>query len=460
MTVDKILSRLPVRMGALSLAALIIMATGAAAFLTGQGAVETRKWVIHSYAVRHELGRLEVARAEARAGAFQYSLSHDSGQIERLEEQFRRMEEMIGKLRTLVQDNPRQTARLQELQPLIEEQAGQLRECALQNACGTSPAAKSDFLEDVRERKSQIGTLIAAMDQEEEDLLPGRLKTWDTLFRRNLLTIVAALLIAALLVLYSFRLLSAEVAVRKEMEKLAVANAESYRALSARILELQDIERRKIARELHDSVGQYLAGLKMSLAQLSSGKAGASNSPDWLSETIDMTDRAIGEIRTISHLLHPPLLDELGFESTAKWYVQEFAKRSGTKVKLEIGEIVERLPRGIELALFRVLQESLTNVHRHARAETVEVWVTCTEGEVTLEVRDNGRGIPPRVLQKFQAGGAAGIGLAGMRERMAELGGTLEVESSASGSKVRATLPTVLCEADDAKSVAVFGASG
>src|SRR5262249_55151740 len=156
-----------------------------------------------------------------------------------------------------------------------------------------------------------------------------------------------------LLVVYSFRHLNSEVSARKELERVAQENTESFRALSARILELQDIERRKIARELHDSVGQYLAGLKMNLKQLSSSKLGLPEAAEWLPETIEMTDRAIGEIRTISHLLHPPLLDELGFESTAKWYVAEFAKRSGTNVKLEIGGIVERLPRGIELALFR-----------------------------------------------------------------------------------------------------------
>jgi signal transduction histidine kinase len=324
---------------------------------------------------------------------------------------------------------------------------------------GCSAAAfAEDELKEVQVREGQIRTLVTAMDKEEKGLIQERIETWNAFFWRNLIIIGVALLIALLLVVYSFRQLNAEVAARKELERVAQENTESFRALSARILELQDIERRKIARELHDSVGQYLAGLKMNLSQLSSSKISLRANAEWLPDTIEMTDRAIGEIRTISHLLHPPLLDELGFESTAKWYVEEFAKRSGTKVKLEIGGIAERLPRGIELALFRALQEALTNVHRHAAASFVNVVVTCADGKVFLEVSDNGKGIPSRILNQFRAGGAAGIGLAGMRERLGELRGTLEVESSPAGTKVKATLPTTQCESDDDTSVSVFAA--
>jgi signal transduction histidine kinase len=163
---------------------------------------------------------------------------------------------------------------------------------------------------------------------------------------------------------------------------------------------------------------------------------------EWLPEAVEMADRSILEVRTISHLLHPPLLDELGFESAARWYAEEFAKRSGTEVDVAVAEIVERLPREIELALFRVLQESLTNVHRHAKARRVNVNVSCRDSTLLLTVRDDGEGIPAAVIQKFRAGLAAGIGLAGMRERLADLGGTLEVESTGGGTTVKATLPT------------------
>jgi signal transduction histidine kinase len=146
------------------------------------------------------------------------------------------------------------------------------------------------------------------------------------------------------------------------------------------------------------------------------------------------------------------LLDELGFLSAARWYAEGFAKRSGIEVELHLAEIVKRLPKEIELALFRVLQESLTNVHRHAKASRVDIEVRCTDDEVILILGDNGKGLKPDVLQRFRAGHAGGIGLAGMRERLAELGGTLEVESGQAGTQIRATLPTHECDPADAPS--------
>ncbi len=157
-------------------------------------------------------------------------------------------------------------------------------------------------------------------------------------------------------------------------------------------------------------------------------------------DTIELADRAIAEVRTISHLLHPPLLDELGLQSAASWYVEQFSKRSGIPVQLAFEEITERLPKESELALFRVLQESLTNVYRHTKATRVEVHLSCQNGRVMLVVRDNGQGIPPAVLSRMKAGRAAGIGLAGMSERISDLGGSLMVESNTGGTAIRATL--------------------
>jgi len=193
---------------------------------------------------------------------------------------------------------------------------------------------------------------------------------------------------------------------------------------------------------LHDSVGQFLAGLKLNLSRLQRREAEPTQqNRSLLMEAIDLTERAITEVRTISHLLHPPLLDELGFHSAARWYTEGFAKRSGIQAELKVVEIAERLPREVELALFRVLQESLTNVHRHAKASRVEIEVKRVEDEVILGVLDNGKGISRNVLEKFRAGQAGGIGLAGMRERLAELGGRLELESGPNGTQVRAILP-------------------
>ena len=202
---------------------------------------------------------------------------------------------------------------------------------------------------------------------------------------------------------------------------------------------MQDSERRRIARELHDSVGQYLAGLKINLNQLQTGVR--IDPPTLLRETVELTDCAIQEVRTISHLLHPPLLEDLGFLSAARWYVDEYGKRSQVKVSLIIDEPIERLPREVEIALFRVLQESLTNVYRHAAARSVDVRIVCNDGHVTLTVADDGKGIPHEVLARFHDGAAPGIGLGGMRERLAEFGGKILVESSAAVRLFRQSFP-------------------
>lgn len=217
---------------------------------------------------------------------------------------------------------------------------------------------------------------------------------------------------------------------RKRMEDAA-------RSLSARILTLQDDERRRIARGLHDSLGQYLAALKMNIQMVIPGDQGR-----MASECVDIVDKCIAETRTISHLLHPPLLDEAGFGSAARWYVDGFAQRSGIKVNLELPLELGRPTREAEIALFRALQEGLSNVHRHSGSSQVDIHLGAEDGSIQLEIKDNGHGIPPARLQRLNEGGAeAGVGIAGMRERMRELGGSLEIASDSSGTRLRVIIP-------------------
>jgi signal transduction histidine kinase len=154
-----------------------------------------------------------------------------------------------------------------------------------------------------------------------------------------------------------------------------------------------------------------------------------------------MADRAIVEVRTISHLLHPPLLEEIGLASAVQAYAEEFARRSSIQATVDVPEDLERFPKEIELALFRTVQEGLTNVHRHSGAKSVEITLEPSDGEVCVLIKDDGRGVQPAVLAKFYAGVGGGVGLTGMRERIAELGGRLEVESSPRGTLLRARLP-------------------
>lgn len=226
----------------------------------------------------------------------------------------------------------------------------------------------------------------------------------------------------------------------KQTEEALHERTLAFQNLSARLLRTQDEERRRIARELHDSLGQYLSALKMNLSMLRSSEAG--NRDALYLETEQMADRCIAETRTLSHLLHPPLLDEIGFAAAAQWYVEGFSARSGIKVTLGLPSNLERLPGAAEVALFRVLQEALTNIHRHSKSPAADIQLEINDVEVSLQIRDRGHGIPPELLNRFQkTGGAAGVGLSGMRERVNELSGRLEIHSDSQGTLVSVTVP-------------------
>ena len=224
-----------------------------------------------------------------------------------------------------------------------------------------------------------------------------------------------------------------------DLERQVQARTAALRSLSSHLLRAQDEERRRIARELHDSLGQYLAALKMNLDMIAPATP---ISGEVLGELRSMAEQCLTETRTLSHLLHPPLLDEAGFASAASWYVGGFSKRSGMKVDFQVPPQLMRLPARVETVLFRILQESLTNIHRHSESSSADINLVLEEDRVELRITDFGRGIPAEVLTRFERDGTgSGIGLAGMRERVKELGGNLEIASSSSGTTVLVTLP-------------------
>src|ERR1700739_4615374 len=207
---------------------------------------------------------------------------------------------------------------------------------------------------------------------------------------------------------------AAEEALRRAhdiLESLVEERTAALRRLSVRLLRVQDEERRRIARELHDSLGQDLTAAKISLDMLAQEYNVDSAH---LRDARILVDRSISDTRTLSHLLHPPLLDEAGFASAAKWYVEGFGKRSGIATELHLPEHVHRLPRRAETALFRILQEALTNVHRHSGSGAAKVQVTADESTIVLTVRDFGVGVARDVLDRFWKTGAVGVGLAGI----------------------------------------------
>lgn len=234
------------------------------------------------------------------------------------------------------------------------------------------------------------------------------------------------------------------------------------RRLSAELLQAQDEERRRLARELHDSFGQNLAVLKINLDQLAGAgpitELARKRNAELLSECLETVARCIVETRTMSHLLHPPLLDEAGFASAARWYVEGFSKRSKIDVRLDLPDGLPRFPDAIELAFFRALQESLTNVHRYSGASAVDIKVAVDGEDVSLTVRDYGRGIPAEIIRNFRdQGSGVGIGLSGMRERMKELGGRLELSSNGGGTTVCARVPMSKPHTQLARSTNVAG---
>lgn len=225
---------------------------------------------------------------------------------------------------------------------------------------------------------------------------------------------------------------------KAELELQVQQRTAALRQLSSRLLSLQDTERRRIARELHDSLGQYLVGLKLNVDMLRQ----APGREELWSEAEVLMQQCISEVRTLSYLLHPPTMDAAGFASAARWYVEGFGQRSGLQVTLYVPNDLGRLPDAIELALFRVLQETLTNVHRHSGAMAADVTIRGDAERVVLEVKDNGRGISPELLARFLATGEGmGVGLAGIGERVRELGGKLRLESGGHGTLVQVTIP-------------------
>ena len=440
------------RIGSLVLAAIFLLATGVIGFITVDRLQSSRDLVLHTYRVRGLLKDLRSDIGSVHANFDLYQFTGNFNEVAHLDEQLQRELSMVAQLQQLTADNALQEVRLDAFQEVLQQDIEQLNACIRQQNClGPNASSRNEFLTTISGRRRTMSDMLRNMEGMEDTLLQTRLTIWHRLFIRLVIILATCLTLALLLLAYNFGLLFREIERRKRQAQLEKNNAESYKMLSARILELQDVERRRIARELHDSVGQFLAGLKINLGRLQRREAEATaQSYPLLLESIDLTDRAIGEVRTISHLLHPPLLDELGFHSAARWYAEGFAKRSGIQVNLHLAEVVERLPKQTELALFRVLQESLTNVHRHAKASTVDIEVLCTDDLVILAVSDDGRGLHPDVLQRFRGGHAGGIGLAGMRERLAELGGRLEVDSGPTGTRIRAILPTHECDPADA----------
>jgi PAS domain S-box-containing protein len=229
--------------------------------------------------------------------------------------------------------------------------------------------------------------------------------------------------------------LAHEVSERKQAE-------DSLRELTARLLQLRDDEQRRLARALHDSVGQLLAGMAMNLSSIAREKEKlTTQSQERLAENVEMVDQILAEIRTISHLLHPPLLDEVGLGSALSWYIEGINKRSAMMITLDISPDFGRLSPELETALFRIAQECLTNVHRHGRCERAALRLSRSPEFVSLVIADEGAGIDAPKVAAIKSGRSSGVGLRGMRERVRQLQGNFDITSSERGTIIQIQLP-------------------
>ena len=230
--------------------------------------------------------------------------------------------------------------------------------------------------------------------------------------------------------------LDSDITRRKNVEQ-------ELRVLSGRLLTIRDEERRRWARELHDSVGQLLVGITMNLSILQRQiDAAGPLDAKFLTESMHLTNEALQEIRTLSYLLHPPMLDEVGLASALRWFASGFSKRSEIGIDLEIPESLGRFPRDLEIAVFRIVQETLTNVHRHSGSSTAKITIWRSPNQLRLKVEDKGKGMTlPAIGKDDRENAILGVGISGIRERVRQLAGQMQIRSGDWGTALEAVFP-------------------
>lgn len=410
-----------------------------AAYVTIDHLEDSQRWVSHTYQVQAVLGEIDAAVSKAARAKNGYVSTGNDALLGSFETTIPEVREKLQKVRRLTEDNPTQQRLAIRLEDLTMQRIGVFRdEIALKKLAPQNAAGQTDIAAKELALATEKASVMQQMHDEEQRLLKLRTMASTRFFSLTVVTLAVSFALALALLSIHYRLLNTELLAREQAEHSAYESEESLRHLTARLLQMQDEERRKFSRELHDSLGQYLAGAKMNLDMISRTQP----ADELLANAIQLLDQSIAETRTISHLLHPPLLDEVGFASAAKWYLQGFSERSGVEVKIDMPDDLGRLPKPLELGLFRILQESLTNIHRHSKSSKAEVAFKPSAENVILQVKDYGKGIPQELLTAFSRKRTSfGVGLTGMRERVRELGGQLDIQSNHTGTLISVTLP-------------------
>ncbi len=417
---------------ALAASLVFLLLSSCAAYLAFSRLQTSEQWVRHTRDVQSELARFAMTSSRAGRMRAEYVRTGDPSFLRRYNEETGKLRTVVDSIQKLTADNARQQADCNRLRKASEQRIEVMNSSVDLTRSGKSTLeAQNQITGQIMARAEESDTVVLGMYNTEEELLDDREARVQFSSTTTSGVLITSLFLTLVLFLIHNQLLGDQVKARTRAET-------TQRALSARLMTLQDEERRRFARELHDSVGQHLAAMKMAISRLQSKLPGYPVVQDCL----NLLDASISETRTISHLLHPPLLDEAGLNSAMRWFVEGFAQRSGITVNLNIQEPPERLSEGIELVLFRVLQESLTNVHRHSSTKQADVTLETTGSDVVLSIKDYGHGLPPGLLDSLQEDGTGGgVGLAGMTERVREIGGRLEVKSSRAGTEIVAYVP-------------------
>ena len=420
-----------------SFAVIVLVVIAVAGDLTTSRYAASEDWVSHTQQVSTWLIRLRSDLASAEAARLAFVSSHDPVELPLYDQSARRVPLDLSRLHQLTADNAVQQRRIDALRPLIEQRLGLLAESidlAKANSAGQQAAQEKLTLSGAG-LTQELQRILDRAQSEEEALLHQREIISNETYEWERGVLATAFALTIFILAATFWTLLMELKERRQAEEVV-------RRLSGSLLKVQDEERRRIARELHDSLGQLLTSIKMNLDHILSHEPPVAVQREMMETCVDLAQESIDETRTISYLLHPPLLDEFGFASAAKWYIDGFVKRSKIDVKFDIEPGFERMPEEIELALFRVLQESLTNIHRHSGSSTAEIATERAPGQVRLRITDHGKGISTELLAKFRrTRGGVGVGLAGMRERIEELGGKLDIQSEEHCTVLQVTVP-------------------
>lgn len=450
----------------LLVALLVLAIVGFARMWTTMNLMSTYSWISHTREVQVTLTAIRADISGAQNAQRGYVLVGGQSYLDKYREMVVKIRQDIDAARQLTSDNPAQQKTLTSLDAIVD------RYILLWNRSIGATAlslANEDFRKQVAAQADapdqQASDVLGRLEQQEANLLDSRQRRAEALaWRAGVVALVAFVAIVTFLVV-NFGWLMAELkerqraerSVRERAAELEQKNSQileqstaleasnlNLRDLSSRLLRVQDEERRRVARELHDSTGQALALLSMNVAVL---QQEADHRDPELGKMVGNVEASVrqlsDDVRTISYLLHPPLLDEMGLRSAVRWFAEGFSERSKIEVNLARLSDPGRLSADLETAIFRVVQECLTNIHRHSGSSKAGICLEkCSQG-ILLEVSDEGKGIPAERLAGVGSGARMGLGLRGIGERVKSFGGDMQIESTQLGTRVKVILPVI-----------------